>query len=104
MDKKLNDFIETLENDYKNFKAFEEVNGLITEYTPKGHIVVYYSADDLQDLDSEELKEFEKALKDGYYYTSGTVSLNKRYDAREEKTIYDEIDFPELEFEFKKIN
>ena len=100
MDKILNNFIDILEKDYKNFTAEEDKS----EFTPKGHITVYYSADDLQDLDSEELEEFEKALKDGYYYTSGTVSLNKRYDAREEKTIYDEIDFPELEFQFKKIN
>ena len=102
--KSLNCFIEILEKNYSNFTVIEEIDGYKTEYAPKGYIVAYYSADDLQDLDSEELEEFEKALKDGYYYTSGTVLLNERYNLKEQKTIYDEIDFPELEFQFKKIN
>lgn len=98
--KNLSYFIDTLKKNYSHFTATEDQN----KYTPKGHITAYYSADDLQDLDSEELKEFEKALKNGYYYTSGTVLLNERFNLKEQKTIYDEIDFPELEFQFKKIN
>ena len=98
--KNLNYFIDILEKDYSNFTATEHKN----LFTPHGYITVPYTQDDLGHLDVDELEILKKALKDGYYYTSGTVSLNKRYDAREEKTIYDEIDFPELEFQFKKIN
>ena len=98
--KSLNYFIDTLKKNYKNFTATEDKN----KYTPKGYIVAYYSTDDLQDLDAEQMVEFEKALKDGYYYTNGTVLLNERTNLKENKTIYDEIDFPELEFQFQKIN
>ena len=92
----LNYFIDTLDKDYSNFEAIED-------HIPKGHIVVYYSSNDLQDLDAEQMKEFEKVIKQGFYYAPGTVLLNERFNLPEQKTIFDEIDFPELEYQFKEV-
>ena len=91
----LKDFIEELEKDYSTISINEN-----NEYM--GYITIKYTQEDLDTLTVEELAEFNSLLKN-YYYAPGTVKTNERYNLKEQATIYDEIEFPELEFRLKGV-
>ena len=91
----LKDFIEELEKDYSTITVNEN-----NEY--KGYITIKYTQEDLDLLTDEELAEFNSLLKN-YYYAPGTVKTNKRYNLKEQTTIYDEIEFNEIEFRLKGV-
>ena len=91
----LKDFIEELEKDYSTITVNEN-----NEY--KGYITIKYTQEDLDLLTDEELAEFNSLLKN-YHYAPGTVKTNKRYNLKEQTTIYDEIEFNEIEFRLKGV-
>ena len=91
----LKDFIEGLEKDYSTITVNEN-----NEY--KGYITIKYTQEDLELLTDEELVEFNSLLKN-YYYAPGTVKTNERYNLKEQATIYDEIEFKEIEFRLKGV-